>query len=170
MTTPEDLAAFCREEHPRLTRMLDLYLGDVHVAEELAQEALLRAAGRWDRVRLLDSPGGWTRRVAINLANSWFRRQAAARRARARSGRESDVHRDPDGADAVAVRRAVASLPPRQRTAVVLRHHEDLDVAEVAQVMGISHDAVRSLTKRGVARLRELLDDDLTIHEEDAHA
>lgn len=159
MTTPPALDDFCRREYPRLTRMLDAYLGDLHVAEELAQEALLRAARRWDRVEALESPGGWAHRVAINLANSWFRRQQAARRARRRLGPVDDVHLDPDTPAALAVRAALTTLPERQRTAVLLRHHAEYSVAETAEAMAISKDAVRSLTKRAVARLRNELSD-----------
>lgn len=157
MTTPAGLDDFCRQEYPRLTRMLDAYLGDLMVAEELAQEALLRASRRWDRVGGLDSPGGWAHRVAVNLANSWFRRQQAARRARRRHGPPDEVHLDPDTAEALAVRAALRTLPERQLTAVLLRHVAGYAVTETAAAMDISEDAVRSLTKRGVAQLRREL-------------
>lgn len=156
MEAPDDLVAFCRREHPRLVGALDLYVGDVHVAEELAQEALVRASQHWSRVSRLDSPGGWTHRVATNLANSWFRRRAAERRAR---GRIDPVvaHRDPDGADRESVRRAVSALPDRQRLVLVLRYYLDLPAAEVAQRLDTTPAAVRASTKRAVARLREQL-------------
>lgn len=74
---PADLAAFCRLEHPRLVGTLGLYTGDADLAEELAQDALLRACRDWDRVRTFAAPGAWVHRVAINLANSAFRSRAA---------------------------------------------------------------------------------------------
>ena len=110
-----DASAFCAAEWPQLVRALSLYVGDPYVAEELAQEALLRACRQWATVSQLDSPGGWTWRVATNLANSHFRRARAARRAQQRLGTDDRAHRDPDGGDAVAVRQAVAALPERQR-------------------------------------------------------
>lgn len=166
MSAPEDLAAFCRREYPRLVGALDLYVGDLYIAEELAQEAMVRASQRWSKVSQLESPGGWTYRVAINLANSWFRRRAAERRAQARIGRV-EAHRDPDGADREAVRRAVTSLPERQRTALVLRYYLDLSAGEVARRLGTTPGAVRASTKRAVASLREELGHDATILEED---
>ena len=81
-----DAVAFCAEEFPRLAGALSLYLGDRAIAEELAQEALLKACRRWERVSQLESPGGWTWRVARNLAKSHLRRRRAERRARARLG------------------------------------------------------------------------------------
>lgn len=157
-----DAAAFCEAEYPRLVAGLSMFVESA-VAEELAQEALLRACRNWPRVSGLESPGGWTWRVARNLATSHFRRRAARRRAHRRlSAPVVEAQRDPDGADVVAVRRAVAELPERQRTAVVLRHAMDLSVQQTASWMGVTPDAVRSLTKRGAATLRDLLDDDVS--------
>lgn len=155
-----DPVAFCAAEFPRLTGALGLYVGDRAVAEELAQEALLRACRRWERVSQLDSPGGWTWRVARNLANSHLRRRRAERRARTRL--EED-HRptthDGDTAGRVAVRRAVAELPERQRTVLVMRYFLDRSVQQTGEELGVSQDAVRSLTKRAIATLRHRFDD-----------
>jgi RNA polymerase sigma-70 factor (ECF subfamily) len=151
---PAEAARFCSVEYPRLVGGLALYTGDQYVAEELAQEALLRACQRWDQVRVMQSPGGWVWRVALNLANSHFRRRKVARRAGLRLLAAAPAsHLDADGADAVAVRRAVAALPERQKTALVLRYFLDLPVDEAAARMGASGDAVRSLTKRALAAL-----------------
>lgn len=151
---PADAAAFCAAEYPRLVGALTLYTGDQYLAEELAQEALLRACQRWERVALMESPGGWAWRVALNLAATHFRRRKVARRAREQLRRAAPTsHLDADGADAVAVRRAIAALPDRQKTALVLRYFLDLSVEETAERMDASSDAVRSLTKRAVAVL-----------------
>lgn len=158
MRAPEDLEAFCRREYPKLVGALDLYLGDLHVAEELAQEALVRASKRWSKVSTLESPGGWTYRVALNLANSWFRRRRAEARAYARlDDAGEDVHRDVDIAERQAVRHAVRELPDKQRTALILRYYLDLPAPEVADRLGTTPGAVRALTKRAVASLRETL-------------
>jgi RNA polymerase sigma factor (sigma-70 family) len=53
---------------------------------------------------------------------------------------------------------ALSALPPRQRLAVVLRHLEDLPVAEVAQVMGCSEGTVKSTTSDGLRALRRALE------------
>lgn len=151
-----DAAAFCAAEYPQLVRALSLYVGDADTAEELAQEALLRACRQWAKVSQLESPGGWTWRVATNLANSHFRRRRAARRAHRRLEHDTAYHA-PDGGDTVAVRQVVASLPERQRTALVLRHVLGLSALDTAARTGISPDAVRSLTKRATATLRAQL-------------
>lgn len=155
---PDELTAFCHAEFARLTGILGLYLGDRAVAEELAQETLVRVARHWKRVSRLQSPTGWSYRVAINLATSHLRRRQAARRARTRLGHDREVeHHDADVADRLAVREAVLALPERQRAALILRWYADLSVADAAAAMGVSADAVRSLTKRALAALRDEL-------------
>lgn len=168
--TDEGAAAFCAAAYPQLVGALSLYVGDRFVAEELAQEALLRACRQWPKVSGLDSPGGWTWRVATNLANSHFRRRRIARRAQRplEAGTEAS-YVDPDGGDAVAVRRAVAALPERQRTAFVLRHVQELTVEETAAQMGASPDAVKSLTKRAAATLRNRLGEYLPVASKEPH-
>lgn len=155
----DELEDFCRQTYPKLVGALDLYLGDVHLAEELAQEALVRAAKRWSRVRDLDSPGGWAYRVAMNLAKSWFRRRRAEARAYARIGATDDAEADLDAdfGDRNAVRTAVGALPEAQRAAVVCRYYLGMSGPEAAEALGISHDAVRARTKRGIATLRDEL-------------
>lgn len=151
----DDLIAFCRGEHPRLVGLLSLYCGDAALAEELAQDALARVCRDWRRVRRMDYPEAWASRVAINLANSYFRRRTAERRARERlAARPDPVRTEPDTALALSVRQALADLPPRQRTALLLHYFCDLPFAQVAELMGSPEPTVKSLARRGLARLR----------------
>jgi RNA polymerase sigma factor (sigma-70 family) len=122
--TEDAFAGFCARVRPRLVGALALHCGDRGAAEELAQEALARAWERWAQVRQMQNPSAWTYRVAFNLATSRFRRRAAESRARQRSMPVAPAL--PDHAQAVAVRAAVAALPPRRRTALVLRYYLDL--------------------------------------------
>ena len=53
---------------------------------------------------------------------------------------------------------ALAALPERQRAAIVLRHHLDLPDDEIAALLGCRRSTVRSLVKRGLASLREVIE------------
>src|SRR4051812_3813807 len=158
--TGVEASAFCRELHPRLVGALALHCGDRDVAEELAQETLARVWERWSTVRAMDSPDAWAFRVGFNLATSRFRRAAAERRARARVGPVDD--HQPDTASALAIRAAVAALPPRQRAAVVLRYFADLSVERTAEVLGCAPGTVKSLTSQAIASLRAGFDVEVT--------
>ncbi|GGI04965.1 hypothetical protein GCM10011354_11720 [Egicoccus halophilus] len=148
---------FCAAAWPRLVGAMAHYCGDVHVAEELVQEALLRACRRWSHVSTLESPEGWTYRVAVNLANSAWRRRRAQRRARERHGPSGTVV-DPDPVeDQLWVRSALRELSVEQREAVILRYLLDLSAEQAADVLGTTPGAVRARTHRAVERLRSQL-------------
>lgn len=156
-SAPADFARFCEEQHRRLVASTTAFCGDALLAEEIAQEALVKACERWERVRVMDAPGAWLHRVALNLARSRFRRKAIERRVMS-GQREADHHRDADVADAVDLHRALAELAPRRRTVVVLRHVAGLSVTETAEAMGISETAVRSLASRALGELRSAME------------
>ena len=159
----EALSLLCRAERPRLVGLLALQVGDRAVAEELAQEVLVKLCVAWPRV---DQPARWLTRVAVNTGNSWIRRRMAERRAYARHGMPSEAVEQVDSAATVTVRQAVAGLPKRQRTAVILRFYEQLSVAETAALMGCAEGTVKALTHKAVRRLQteELIDAEAVWH------
>lgn len=159
--------AFCERLRPRLVGALGLHTGDRGVAEELAQEALARAWARWPKVQALDRPETWTYRVAFNLARSRWRRRGAERRANQRSANRAADPPAPDHGSVMAVREAVATLPERQRRAVVCRFYADLSVAETADALRCAEGTVKALTHKAVAALREAIDDEVELDELD---
>lgn len=146
--------AFCCALHPKLVRSLRLYLGDHELAQELAQDALVRVIERWPQVSAMEHPEAWTYRVAFNLAHSRLRRRLAERRAHARAGAAHRSSGDDDVAEVLAVRAAVAALPPRQRQAVILRYFSDLTNAQAAGAMGCRPGTVKAHLHQAVAALR----------------
>lgn len=146
---------FARAEHQRLLRVALLLTGERQGAEDLVQEALVRAYVHWGKVARANSPRAYTRRLMTNVFLRQ-REQAAARPqlvpAEGDPGTDGGFGRI-DTRD--EVRRALAALPRRQRTAVVLRHYERMTEAETAEAMGCSAGTVKSLTSRGLASLRQ---------------
>ncbi len=158
------LDTLCRSQFPRLVGLLALRVGDQRVAEELAQDALVRLCQRWPDI---DRPEAWLTRVALNVGNSWLRRQFAERRAYRRHGATPSDESPPATAETLTIRAAVSALPPRQRTAVILRYYEQLSVAETAEVMACPQGTVKALTHRALARLGHdpsLADEEVTDH------
>lgn len=148
-----ELVALCADEYGRLVGSLRLFTNDAGVAQELAQDALLKLCADWPKVRRHDRPVAWLYAVAFNGARSWRRRRGAERRAYAQvlvSGPQL-----PDAEDAVLLRAAVAELPTRQRQAVILRYFLQLTTAEAAEVMSCANGTVRALTSQALARLRQ---------------
>ena len=147
-----------RDEYPRLVPMLQALTGDRALAEDLAQEALVRAERHWDRLAGYDRPGAWVRRVALHLsANARRRRRreatALGRMApAARSEVDVDVVLELSGDDD-ELWACVRSLPDQQRFAVALYYVADRSVADVAEVLGCSEGAVKTHLSRARATL-----------------
>lgn len=156
MAAPPDLVAFCTQEHPRLVGAMAIYTGDHLLAEEIAQEALVRACERWSSVSEMPAPGAWAHRVAMNLAKSRFRRRSLERRVAERAAHAPSVDSEVSD-DSLAIRDAIRQLPPRQREAVVLRHYVGLSIDEAADVMKVTSSALKSLTHRATLTLEATL-------------
>jgi DNA-directed RNA polymerase specialized sigma24 family protein len=112
-------------------------------------------------VRTMASPQAWLSTVGINLARSWWRRRFALQRAQRRLGPRPEFD-DSAGepADVLAIRTAVATLPHRQRAALVLRYYAGLSIAETARQLHCAEGTVKSLTHRALATLRVTFDVD----------
>jgi RNA polymerase sigma-70 factor, ECF subfamily len=126
-------------------------------AEDITQEAFLRAHRDWPRVGRYQHPGAWVRRVAVNLATSTLRRRVIEARALARfwAQREPSLVELP--ASQADFWRAVRSLPRRQAQAIALHYLEDLSVAEVARVLGCAEGTVKAHLHTGRATLARRL-------------
>lgn len=144
----------CEQEYPRLVGSLALYVGNRQVAEELAQDALIRLCQRWPRAERINNPSAWLHRVAFNLARSMFRRRAAERRAMARHGGDQAAY-STDDATTIAVRQAVATLPPRMREVVIHRYLLGDSVQQTAHAMGCATGTVKSLTHKALNALQQ---------------
>ncbi|MCP3974244.1 MAG: sigma-70 family RNA polymerase sigma factor [bacterium] len=133
-----------------------LLSGRSSVAEDLAQEAFLRAHRDWDRVGRMAASGAWVRRVAVNLTMSRFRRLRSEAAARLRLTTVPGVLDSP-GAEYDAFWAEVRALPPRQAQAVALRYVEDMSVAEIAETLEIATGIVKALLHQGRERLQRQL-------------
>ncbi|HJS26872.1 MAG TPA: sigma-70 family RNA polymerase sigma factor [Actinomycetota bacterium] len=145
---------FLHTAYPRLVAAIALSCGSRPAAEDAVQEALLRAWERSEEGEEIDSLNAWVTTVAMNLARSGLRRLRSERRAKARLSGPSPA-RDADRA--IDVERALATLPRRQREAVVLRYYLQFDTREVGRALGIDEGTVKSTLSRARAALaREL--------------
>src|SRR5439155_13625974 len=92
-----------------------------------------------------ESLEAWVTTAALNVARSGIRRRLVERRARGRIPPGPSPAAPDDRAE---VRRALAALPRRQREVTVLRSYLDLDVAEVADRIGVAEGTVKTLLYR----------------------
>jgi RNA polymerase sigma-70 factor (sigma-E family) len=140
---------------PALLGTAYLVVGDHQLAQDLLQEALVKAYVAWPRLRDPAKAEAYVRRTMVTTAISWRRR---------RSFHERPVDRVPEARDADETERLatqdmlweqVRSLPPRQRAALVLRYYEELSEAETAELLGCSVGTVKSQVSAALGKLRE---------------
>jgi RNA polymerase sigma factor (sigma-70 family) len=152
-----DFEWFFHAEYQRLFQALYLLTGNRYEADDLAQEALMRAYERWDRVGSMDSPVGYVYRTALNLHRSRLRMLAV----RARRVFASIPIEDASESVAISdeVHQALADIPEAQREALVLIEWLGLDSEEAGRVLGIDASSVRGRLHRGRDSLRKRLGD-----------
>ena len=134
----------------RLVVQLYGVVGDVSEAEDLVQEAFVRAAASGTRFRRVDNPEAWLRTAALNLHRNRWRKLKNFGKVRADLARPVDL---PELHEHVAVVEALRTLPEAQRTVVALRFLADLHLHDIAAELGIPEGTVKSRLNRGLAAL-----------------
>lgn len=134
-------------------------LGCHRDAEDIAQEALLKVFQARDRYRPTAAFRTYLLRIVVRLCLDHLRkgRPLPAENLAAVDGSSSPEQQVVDREQAEAVRAAIACLPAKQRTAVVLRYYEALSGREIAEAMGTTAKAVERL----LARARKSLESGL---------
>ncbi|HSV29602.1 MAG TPA: RNA polymerase sigma factor [Candidatus Omnitrophota bacterium] len=161
----DELAAHREAVRGFLTRLLK----DSGLAEDLAQESLIRATRAADGMRGEAAPRTWLIAVAFNLARDHFRRAG-------RQPRFSDLDAAADIAAAENPEHDVLKaemsscilghidrLPARQRDAVLMHHFAGLTHAEIAAALAVTEGNARVLLHRGLAALRRSLGQECTV-------
>jgi RNA polymerase sigma-70 factor (sigma-E family) len=149
-----DFTAYMSARQPALYRTAYLLAGDHAGAEDLLQNAFAKLYLSWDRIRDHGALDGWVRRVMVNEHNSLWRRAWKRREHPTDTIPETGAHDAYDDGIGGALWSFVQTLPPRQRSVVVLRYYEQLSEAETADILGISVGTVKSQTSRALAGLR----------------
>ena len=141
---PGPFEQFYLQEYPRVVKLAYALSGSRTGAEDIAQEAFLRAYRDWDRVGSYEHQAAWVRRVAANLATSGLRRRLVEARALTRllAGRSPAVAELPE--EDAEVWRAVRARPRRQAQVTAPRYVADASVAEIARTLGLAEGTVKA--------------------------
>lgn len=149
-----EFAEFFQARGPGLRRAAFLVVHDWQIAEDMTQQALAKVYAHWsrsdERRRL-----AFARKILMNECLTFLRRQRPEILVAQVADRPAGIS-DHDGEALETVR----SLPPRQRAVVAVRIYEDLSVAEVAELLGISEGTVKSQTARALSKLKTQLSND----------
>ena len=154
---PRDLV---ERHYAELYRYALSVLRDEPAAEDAVQEAFERAfgaLGRYPAIRLRAMRlRPWMYRITLNVTRNRLRRRREVTVEEVSDLAGGGTGRDREGV--MDVLAALARLPERQRTAVTLRYLQDLPYAEICGVTGWPEGTAKTLVRRGLARLRKLMD------------
>lgn len=153
--TEDEFTDFYIARKPQLVRALYLQTGDAGKAEEIAQEAFIRAWTSRTSLTVSD-PVRWLLRVAFRLAVSNWRRQTHLESLLIRHDLRTDI--SPPPAEIVEARILVSTLPTDHKAAIILYYFEDLSLTEVAEVLGLPAGTVKSRLHRARSALQEQYD------------
>lgn len=155
---PSEFATFLRQHQGMVFSLACHFLRDRAMAEEVAQEVFLRL---YQNLASMESTGHmvrWLRKVTWRLCIDEVRRRPNLK------PMSLDEISEPAAAQptsdpllAEKLRRLVADLPETARMAVILRYQEDMDIAEIAGILDLPINTVKSRLHRGLMLLRKKL-------------
>ena len=164
-----DLADYLAERRPALLRAARAIARNNQDAEDLLQSALASVCVRWSGIRDHRAADAYVRRAMVNQHASWFRQKWRTHERVTETVPEPRTGGEPPEAEELVLWPLVVALPPKQRSAVVLRYYEDLSEAETAGALSCSRGTVKSNTSRGVASLRRTISGTVVPAPERAH-
>ena len=157
----EEFDAFMTASWASLYRTAVLMTGDVHLAEDMLQNAMGKVFKAWPRVSGTEHPRSYARTVLANEVSSWWRKRSSSELPTDTWPEDTSLAGDDDRiVEADAMWRALRQLSSRQRAVLVLRYYEDLSGAEIAAVLGLSEGTVKAHTHRALRTLEHTLTSD----------
>jgi RNA polymerase sigma-70 factor (sigma-E family) len=154
---------FAKTGLPALLAFATVLTGQPATAEDITQEVLIRAHGRWHQIAGLERPELYVRKMVLNEFLSWRRRSWRTVPA-ANPVPVQNLTADHAAAydEQAAMLSQIAKLPGRQRAVLALRYYEDRSDAEIADLLGCAPSTVRAYASRALAALRVELRPDLS--------
>jgi RNA polymerase sigma-70 factor (sigma-E family) len=146
---------FVGESLPALMRHAYALTGNVHAAEDLVQDTLVRMAGAWRRIDKDGNPLAYARTVMFRTYLSRWRslRRRPAMQPLVETAAQGDAFANVDERD--SLRRGLADLPRLQRAVLVLTYLDDMADEDIAQLLNRRPATIRSLRFRGLHALRD---------------
>ena len=143
-----------------LVRLARLFVEDRNAAEDLVQEAFIRLARTFHRIKDETKAAAYLRSIVLNLARDHNRRGLVSLRHRLpledeRAEEEDTLVLREDQREVID---ALRDLPHRQRDCLVLRYYQELGIDDIADALGISRNSVKTHLQRGLAAMETRLE------------
>lgn len=152
------LEKLIREHQAMVYSLAYHFLHDTGEAEELAQEVFLKLSRHWSQFQSPQHLVFWLRKVTSNLCIDWIRRRKSGHHASLEDLTKFEISdREDDLFQSRRLQRLIATLPEKQRLIITLRFQEDLEPSEIAEILEMPVNTVKSQLQRAIAILREKL-------------
>ena len=150
----DSFTELCRRYYGPMVAIAHAILGDRHLAEDAAQQALAKAAVSLPSLRRPEQFGSWLAAICRNAAKDLLRASGPYRNAEVvpEAGAEHDAGETRD-----AVRQALRALEPPAREVIYLRFYDGLSYEQISAVLGISEQAINGRLRRAKRILAEIL-------------
>jgi len=156
-TFREELTAYLQAEQDRIYRLAFSYMGNEQDALDVVQAAVVKAltASPMRQPRYLKT---WMYRIVVNTAIDSLRARQKYMPLSDRAPADGNGHEGEDSA--LDVREALSRLPPDLRAIVILRYFHDFELREVANVLGVNLNTVKTRLYRALKLLSIEMEDD----------
>lgn len=164
-----DLELWMKDYGTSLLRMSFLYLKDLHLAEDVVQETMLKAYFQYDGFRRQSSVKTWLTRIAINLCkdcrrSSWFRKVSSVDGMTETTGSEKDTDTEDEVSRQVEKRdqnrnllAAIMRLPLKYKEVILLYYYQEFSTKETAEILSVPESTVSTRLRRAKAALKREL-------------
>ncbi|HLB12718.1 MAG TPA: sigma-70 family RNA polymerase sigma factor [Dehalococcoidia bacterium] len=164
---PRAYEELVRRYQRRLYNLAGRLTGDREEAEDLAQEALVRAYVALPRFRKGERFSPWVYKIAVNLCINYLRRRKTLV---ALNDQAPFVDRSPTpeqslerGETQATVQKAILALPEQYRAVILMRHQQELSYSEIAEALGLPLGTVKTHLFRAREMLHRLLSQELNM-------
>jgi len=136
-------------------------IGDPDDAEDVMQEAFIKAFANLHRFAQKSTFGAWLKRIVINESISWLRKNTKMQTVpideRLSGQLETDTFEMPNDTDVKMLLQAVSELKENYRVAISLLYFEGYDYEEISEIMHLSYGNVRTLVSRAKQKLKQII-------------
>jgi RNA polymerase sigma-70 factor (ECF subfamily) len=144
----------CGRYYPAMVAIAHSVLGDRHLAEDAAQQALANAVRKLPQLQRRHRFAAWLATICRNTANDMAHDKPPEHSSRDLSQIAAE---SPDAEAAEAVRNAIAALSPSAREVIFLRYYDGMSYEKISAVLGISQQAINGRLRRAKKRVAEYL-------------
>jgi len=138
-------------------------IGDADDAEDITQEAFIKAFSKLDSYKGTASFGAWLKKIVVNESLSWLRTHknlSCLDKQVKLIEPETEIEVNPEKTEIIVLLEAIKKLKDNYRVVINLHYLEGYDYEEMMQILDLSYANVRTLVSRAKKKLKQILETD----------